>query len=95
MINCIDALIRNRNIHLELHLDQLLPRIITCIVAKQIGSTGEIHWLLRDEALRKIREPQRGGDSTLCVALDLNANQNQLGMFYIGNVGIKVWSENS
>jgi len=50
MINCIDALIRNRNIHLELHLDQLLPRIITCIVAKQIGSTGEIHWLLRDEA---------------------------------------------
>lgn len=99
MINCIDALIRNRNIHLELHLDQLLPRIITCIVAKQIGSTGENHWLLRDEASDVlVRTCTLFGEKygnlrglvirTLCKALDLNANQNQLGTFYGGIVGI-------
>lgn len=64
MIQCVDALIRNPNVHLELHLHQLLGPVLTCIVAKHIGSSSltsdnqdevyshenENHWILRDEA---------------------------------------------
>mmetsp|Transcript_9359 Transcript_9359/g.13999 ORF Transcript_9359/g.13999 Transcript_9359/m.13999 type:complete len:391 (-) Transcript_9359:177-1349(-) len=50
MIHCIDALIRNCNVHLELFLDQILPSVLTCIVASKIGAPHENHWLLRDEA---------------------------------------------
>lgn len=66
MIQCTDALIRNPNIHLELHLHQLLGPVLTCIVAKHIGSftvlsseensdrefgdDDDNHWILRDEA---------------------------------------------
>ena len=97
MIHCIDALIRNRNIHLELHLDQLLPSILTCIVASRIGSIGENHWLLRDEASDVlVRTCALFGEKygnlrgkviqTLCKALELKGNE--LGRWYGGIVGI-------
>jgi transcription initiation factor TFIID subunit 6 len=64
MIRCVDALIRNSHVHLELHLHQLLGPVLSCIVAKTIGSSSLMsdnqddpyshenknHWILRDEA---------------------------------------------
>jgi len=97
MIHCIDALIRNRNVHLELHLDQILPSVLTCIVARRIGSPGENHWLLRDEASDVlVRTCALFGDKygnlrgkviqTLCKALELQGDE--LGRWYGGIVGI-------
>ena len=101
MINCIDALIRNRNVHLELHLDKILPCILTCIVAGQIGAKGENHWLLRDEASDVLLRTcalfgEKYGNlrgkviQTLCKALDesLELKGNRLGRWYGGIVGI-------
>jgi len=97
MIHCIDALIRNRNIHLELHLDQILPSVLTCVVARRIGSANENHWLLRDEASDVIVRVcalfgEKYGNlrgkviQTLCKALELQGND--LGRWYGGIVGI-------
>lgn len=85
MIQCVDSLIRNGNIHLELHLDQLLPRILTCVVAKKIGGENDNHWFLRDEASDVlVRTCTLFGDKygnlrgkviqALCRALDLSKN---------------------
>ena len=99
MIHCVDALIRNRNVHLELHLDQILPRVLTCIVARKIGSEGENHWLLRDEASDVIARictlfGQKYGNlrgkviQTLYKALELQGSDLDLGRWYGGIVGI-------
>jgi transcription initiation factor TFIID subunit 6 len=101
MIHSIDALIRNRNIHLELHLDQLLPSILTCIVAKRIGSVGDNHWLLRDEASQVlVRTCSLFGEKygnlrgkviqTLCKALERQGD-GELGRWYGGIVGLTMF----
>jgi len=41
------ALLQNLHLHLELHLHELLPALMTCVVAKRL--TGN-HWALRREA---------------------------------------------
>lgn len=103
MIHCIDALVRNRNIHLELHLDQLLPSILTCIVAKRIGSLDDNHWLLRDEASEVlVRTCSLFGEKygnlrskviqTLCRALNLQSGgDGELGKWYGGIVGLTMF----
>lgn len=104
MIHCIDALIRNRNVQLELHLDQILPSILTCIVAKRIGSRGENHWLLRDEASEVlVRTCALFGEKygnlrgkviqTLCKALELQGDE--LGRWYGGIVGITMFGRSA
>lgn len=105
MIHSIDALIRNRNIHLELHLDQLLPSILTCIVAKRIGSVGDNHWLLRDEASQVlVRTCSLFGEKygnlrgkviqTLCKALERQGD-GELGRWYGGIVGLTMFGRSA
>mmetsp|Transcript_17317 Transcript_17317/g.32805 ORF Transcript_17317/g.32805 Transcript_17317/m.32805 type:complete len:399 (-) Transcript_17317:87-1283(-) len=106
IVQCIDALIRNRNIHLELHLDQLLPSILTCIVAKRIGSVGDNHWLLRDEASQVlVRTCALFGEKygnlrgkviqTLCKALELQGEGDELGRWYGGIVGLTMFGRSA
>ena len=44
-------LVSNPHLHLELNLHQLLPPLITCVVARRLaGGDGGNHWALREEA---------------------------------------------
>ncbi|KAE9591192.1 putative TAF6 HEAT repeat domain-containing protein [Lupinus albus] len=44
----VRSLLQNPHIHIELYLHQLMPPIITCIVAKRIGNRlSDTHWELR------------------------------------------------
>ena len=45
------ALVANPHVHLEPYLQQLIPAVMTCLVAKRLGSgPTEDHWALRDSA---------------------------------------------
>ncbi|CAL5202260.1 unnamed protein product [Lathyrus oleraceus] len=45
----VRSLLQNPHIHIELYLHQLMPPIITCIVAKRLGNRlSDNHWELRD-----------------------------------------------
>ena len=45
------ALLQNEHLSLEPHLHQLIPVILTCLVAKSLGSSpAEDHWSVRDAA---------------------------------------------
>ena len=48
------ALLENKTIRLEFHLQQLLPAIFTCIVASRLSSISENHWKLRSSAAQVI-----------------------------------------
>jgi transcription initiation factor TFIID subunit 6 len=48
IIRLIRALLHNPGIHLELHLHELLPVLMTCVVARKLE--GPHHWDLRREA---------------------------------------------
>ena len=52
LIRFCDALFDNTHVHLELHLHQMLPAIITCIVGK--STSLQDHWILREEASRTL-----------------------------------------
>ncbi|AES70437.1 putative transcription factor Hap3/NF-YB family [Medicago truncatula] len=49
LMRLVRSLLQNPHIHIELYLHQLMPPIITCIVAKRIGNRlSDNHWELRD-----------------------------------------------
>eukprot|EP00850_Spirogloea_muscicola_P021168 SM000239S08073 [mRNA] locus=s239:3886:7958:+ [translate_table: standard] len=49
LMRVVQSLLHNPHIHLELYLHQLMPIVITCIVAKRLGGkAGANHWELRD-----------------------------------------------
>ena len=49
------SLLLNPHAHLELHLHQLLPPIVSCIVAKTLCTApADNHWALRDEAAQTL-----------------------------------------
>eukprot|EP00850_Spirogloea_muscicola_P018120 SM000162S02398 [mRNA] locus=s162:315977:320001:- [translate_table: standard] len=49
LMRVVQSLLQNPHIHLELYLHQLMPIVITCIVAKRLGGkAGANHWELRD-----------------------------------------------
>jgi transcription initiation factor TFIID subunit 6 len=48
MVRLAAALLSNPQLHLELHLHELLPSLMTCVVAKKLP--GEFHWALRRQA---------------------------------------------
>ena len=51
LIRLTGALVQNPHIHLELHLHQLLPAIMTTIIAKRLtNKKSDNHWVLRKEA---------------------------------------------
>jgi transcription initiation factor TFIID subunit 6 len=55
IVRLIQALLMNPHLHLELHLHELLPALMTCVVAKRLTTnknslTLENHWALRREA---------------------------------------------
>ncbi|KAF1881799.1 hypothetical protein Lal_00014550 [Lupinus albus] len=48
LMRLVRSLLQNPHIHIELYLHQLMPPIITCIVAKRIGNRlSDTHWELR------------------------------------------------
>lgn len=51
LIQTVRALISNPDINVELYLHQLMPSVVTCMVAKRLcQSLEEDHWSLRDDA---------------------------------------------
>ncbi|KAG4920781.1 hypothetical protein GYH30_049443 [Glycine max] len=49
LMRLVRSLLQNSQIHIELYLHQLMPPIITCIVAKRIGNRlSDEHWELRN-----------------------------------------------
>lgn len=51
LIQMIRALLSNSDINVELYLHQLMPSVVTCVVAKRLcQSVDEDHWSLRDDA---------------------------------------------
>jgi len=55
LIRLAFALLRNPHLHLELHLHQLLPTLLSCVVAKQLSSAPfDNHWALRREAAQSL-----------------------------------------
>lgn len=51
LVRLAKKLVSNPHLHLELNLHQLLPPLITCVVARRLaGGDGGNHWALREEA---------------------------------------------
>jgi transcription initiation factor TFIID subunit 6 len=51
LIRLTRSLLLNSHLHLELHLHQMLPALMTCVVAKKLARTrSDNHWALRQEA---------------------------------------------
>ncbi|CAA6663660.1 unnamed protein product [Spirodela intermedia] len=49
LMRVVQSLLRNPHIHIEPYLHQLMPSIITCLVAKRLGHRlADDHWELRD-----------------------------------------------
>lgn len=49
LMRAVQSLLLNPHIHLEPYLHQLMPAVITCLVAKRLGGNSlEDHWPLRD-----------------------------------------------
>ena len=45
----VRALLRNEQIALDNYLQQIIPLVLTCIVAKELGSSAQDdHWSVRD-----------------------------------------------
>ena len=57
MTRATAALVLNPNVNLELYLHQLMPSVLTCIVAKRLSENqGENHWQLRVLASKTVVE---------------------------------------
>ena len=53
LMKIFDAMLDNSNLHLDLHLHQMLSPVGTCVVAKKLSSREEEdHWSLRELAAR-------------------------------------------
>lgn len=49
LVRLVAALLTNPHLHLELHLHEILPPLMTCVVARRLAE-GQNHWALRREA---------------------------------------------
>lgn len=57
IVRLVRALLHNPTLHLELHLHELLPALMTCVVAQTLGTAGDLqHWALRREAATTLSE---------------------------------------
>ncbi|CAL0318845.1 unnamed protein product [Lupinus luteus] len=49
LMRVVNSLLQNPHIHIEPYLHQLMPSVVTCLVAKRLGSRlADDHWELRD-----------------------------------------------
>ncbi|KAK7273023.1 hypothetical protein RIF29_14069 [Crotalaria pallida] len=49
LMRVVNSLLQNPHIHVEPYLHQLMPSVVTCLVAKRLGSRlADDHWELRD-----------------------------------------------
>ncbi|EXB78675.1 Transcription initiation factor TFIID subunit 6 [Morus notabilis] len=49
LMRVVWSLLQNPNIHIEPYLHQLMPSVVTCLVAKRLGNRfSDNHWQLRD-----------------------------------------------
>ena len=52
-VQVVQSLLHNAHMSLEPYLHQLIPCVLTCLVAKSLGtSPAEDHWAVRDAAAR-------------------------------------------
>lgn len=55
LMRVVRSLLQNPNLHIEPYLHQLMPSIITCLVAKRLGQRlADDHWELRDFCARLV-----------------------------------------
>ncbi|KAG0227611.1 hypothetical protein BGW41_003720 [Actinomortierella wolfii] len=55
MMAMLSALLENNNLFVEPYLHQIMPTVLTCLVAKRLGeSPQENHWALRENAANTI-----------------------------------------
>ncbi|KAJ3693230.1 hypothetical protein LUZ60_008710 [Juncus effusus] len=53
LMRVVQSLLNNPHIHIEPYLHQMMPSIITCLVAKRVGHRiSDNHWALRDFAAK-------------------------------------------
>jgi len=104
LVRMARSLLVNPHLHLELHLHQLLPALLTCVVAERLASKAwENHWILRSEAASAVVQAcnQYGKDystlkarvlGTLCEAA---GPDRSIGTQYGGFVGITLFGPNA
>lgn len=62
LVRLVRALIHNPHLHLELHLHELLPALVTCVVAEKLcqplttANYHHQHWILRREAAAALHD---------------------------------------
>ena len=104
LVRMARALLTNPHIHLELHLHQLIPSLLTCIVAERLSSRpGENHWMLRKEAASTLVQVCNmfGGDYAMLEARVLKAlckaigPDRSLSTQYGGFVAISLFGPNA
>lgn len=55
LMSLIRSLLKNRHIQIERYLHQLMPSVVTCLVAKRLGNRfADNHWELRDFAAKLV-----------------------------------------
>ncbi|KAK9812628.1 hypothetical protein WJX72_000897 [[Myrmecia] bisecta] len=55
LLKATRSLLVNEHIHIEPYLHQLMPAILTCLVARNLGAgPGDDHWSVRDAAARLV-----------------------------------------
>ena len=49
-MHCVNNIVQNSNLHLELYLEKIVPLVLNCIVPKKLSWNDYDHWKLRDVA---------------------------------------------
>ncbi|XP_076904884.1 transcription initiation factor TFIID subunit 6-like [Bidens hawaiensis] len=48
LMRLVWSLLQNPHIHVEPYLHQVMPAVVTCVIAKRLGNRADNHWELRD-----------------------------------------------
>ncbi len=99
----VEAVWANPQLHVEFHLQQMLPAVFTCIVASKLGSSAsEDHWSLRSHAAMVIAKvcTKFGGlfpdlQARVCKTyVDAMQPDKSLASMYGGLVGLSALGQN-
>uniref|UniRef100_A0A7S1YKD3 TATA box binding protein associated factor (TAF) histone-like fold domain-containing protein n=1 Tax=Sexangularia sp. CB-2014 TaxID=1486929 RepID=A0A7S1YKD3_9EUKA len=54
-LRALASLLMNQDLDPEPYLHQVMPLVLTCIVARQLGSADDEHWAVRDDAVNMLQ----------------------------------------
>jgi transcription initiation factor TFIID subunit 6 len=54
-LRALASLLMNQDLDPEPYLHQVMPLVLTCIVARQLGSDSDSHWAVRDDAVNMLQ----------------------------------------